>query len=85
VIFCSIATIPVAKPKFKPTTRCARPSTAHAAPFTAMGFIVAEHRPFYGHDYFKHVRCCGRSTIVLGLGGASPQPVSHHVCLVAVA
>lgn len=48
---------PRAKPKFKAYySLCRGPSRRMQRRFTAMGFIVAEHRPFYGHDYFKHVR-----------------------------
>jgi SAM-dependent methyltransferase len=47
---------PRAKPKFKAYySMCRGPSRRMLRRFTAMGFIVAEHRPFYGHDYFKHI------------------------------
>jgi hypothetical protein len=52
---------PRAKPKFKAYySMCRGPSRRMARKFTEMGFIIAEHRPFYGHDYFKRVRVLRR-------------------------
>ena len=47
---------PRAKPKFKAYySMCRGPSRRMLRRFTALGYIVAEHRPFYGHDYFKNI------------------------------
>jgi uncharacterized UPF0146 family protein len=48
---------PRPKPKFKAYySLCRGPSRRMQRRFTGMGFIIAEHRPFYGHDYFKKIR-----------------------------
>jgi SAM-dependent methyltransferase len=47
---------PRAKPKFKAYySMCRGPSRRILRRLTEIGYIVAEHRPFYGHDYFKKV------------------------------
>lgn len=48
---------PRAKPKFKAYySLCRGPSRRMLRRFTEMGYIIAEYRPFYGHDYFKQIR-----------------------------
>lgn len=48
--------LPREKPKFKAYySMCRGPSRSMLRKFTAMGYIVAEYRPFYGHRYFERI------------------------------